>query len=79
MKLSKGRNFTGAPDTLRSIIVNETLVKYFGWSNAVGQKIKFGGDTSGNYLEVIGVVKDFNQRSLYSPIEPLILFYRPQQ
>jgi putative ABC transport system permease protein len=52
-------------------------VKYFGWEKAVGQRIKYGGDTSNNYLEVVGVIRDFNQRSLYSPIEPLILFYRP--
>jgi putative ABC transport system permease protein len=77
MRMKKGRNFSGPSDTLRSIIVNETLVKYFGWDNAIGKKIKFGGDTSKFYLEVVGVVKDFNQQSLYNPITPLILFYRP--
>jgi putative ABC transport system permease protein len=77
MKLAKGRNFSGLPDTLRSIIVNENLVKYFGWDNPIGKKVKQSGDTSSNYYEVVGVVKDFNQRSLYNPLEPLILFYRP--
>jgi putative ABC transport system permease protein len=28
-------------------------------------------------LEVIGVVKDFNQKSLYNPIAPLLLMYGP--
>ncbi len=77
MQIKKGRNFFGLPDTLRSIIVNENMVKYFGWENPLGKKVKFSGDTSGNYLEVVGVVKDFNQASLYNPITPLILFYRP--
>jgi putative ABC transport system permease protein len=77
MKVLKGRNFSGPADTLRSIIVNENFVKDFGWDNPIGQKVKFGGDTSNFYLDVVGVVKDFNQRSLYNPIEPLILFYRP--
>ena len=27
--------------------------------------------------EVVGVVKDFNQKSLYNPIAPLLLFYSP--
>ncbi len=45
--------------------------------NPLGKKVKFSGDTSGNYLEVVGVVKDFKQVSLYNPITPLILFYRP--
>ncbi|MGN6355159.1 MAG: ABC transporter permease [Parafilimonas sp.] len=78
MKMAKGRNFTGLSDTLRSIIVNEKMVQQFGWGdNAIGKRVKFAGDTSGNYLEVIGVVKDFNQQSLYNPIAPLILFYQP--
>ena len=77
MQIKKGRNFSGLSDTLRSIIVNENMVKYYGWDNAIGKKVKFSGDTSKNYLEVIGVVKDFNQASLYNPITPLILFYRP--
>jgi putative ABC transport system permease protein len=78
MKMAKGRNFTGLSDTLRSIIVNEKMTQQFGWGNdAVGKRVKFAGDTSGYYAEVIGVVKDFNQQSLYNPIAPLILFYQP--
>jgi len=78
IKLTKGRNFTGLPDTLRSIIVNEMMVKDFGWGeNALGKKVKFPGDTTGYYLEVVGVVKDFNQKSLYNPITPLLFFYSP--
>jgi len=78
IKLVKGRNFSGLSDTLRSIIVNENMVKEFGWGeNAIAKKVKFPGDTSGKYLEVVGVVKDFNQKSLYNPITPLLLYYRP--
>jgi putative ABC transport system permease protein len=77
MKIVKGRNFSGASDTLHSILVNEALVKDFGWDNAIGKRVKFPGDTSGNYLEVVGVVKDFNQKALYNPIAPLILFCSP--
>ncbi|HUM47067.1 MAG TPA: ABC transporter permease [Chitinophagales bacterium] len=77
IQLTQGRNFSGPPDTLRSIIVNENLVEYFGWKEPLGQIVKQSGDTSSNYLEVIGVIKDFNQKSLYNPMEPLILFYTP--
>jgi putative ABC transport system permease protein len=77
MKIDKGRNFSGPPDTLHSILVNEAMVKHFGWDNAIGKRVKFPGDTSSNYLEVVGVIKDFNQKSLYNPIEPLLLFYGP--
>ncbi|HLL42885.1 MAG TPA: FtsX-like permease family protein, partial [Segetibacter sp.] len=77
MQIKKGRNFSGLSDTLRSIIVNENMVKSFGWNNPIGKKVKFPGDTTAFYFEVVGVVKDFNQKSLYNPISPLILFYRP--
>jgi putative ABC transport system permease protein len=43
----------------------------------LGKRVKFPGDSSGSYWEVVGVVKDFNQKSLYNPITPLILYYRP--
>jgi putative ABC transport system permease protein len=54
------------------------MAKEYGWGdNAIGKRVRFPGDTSAFYFEVIGVVKDFNQKSLYNPITPLILFYRP--
>ncbi|MBX2923395.1 MAG: ABC transporter permease [Chitinophagaceae bacterium] len=78
IKVVKGRNFSGPADTLHSVLVNEKMVQEFGWAdNPLGKRIKFPGDTSGNYKEVIGVVKDFNQKALYNPITPLILFYSP--
>ncbi|MDJ1501487.1 ABC transporter permease [Xanthocytophaga agilis] len=77
IKLVEGRNFTETDqsDTLRRAIVNEAMLKQMGWQEALGKKIRFAGDTA-NTMEVIGVVKDFHQRSLYNPIEPLILVYR---
>ncbi|MFI5131565.1 MAG: FtsX-like permease family protein, partial [Chitinophagales bacterium] len=72
MKLIAGRNFDPkiATDTLTSIIVNEAMVKDFGWTidNAVGQEIK-------GYMEtktpvVIGVVKDFNYRPFKEKVMP---------
>lgn len=75
IKIVKGRNFSGLADTLHSILVNEAMVKHFGWDEAIGKRVKFPGDTSGNYVEVIGVCRDFNQNSLYNPITPLVLFY----
>ncbi|MBK8608877.1 MAG: ABC transporter permease [Chitinophagaceae bacterium] len=79
IKLANGRDFTGAADTLHSILVNESLVKDLGWQEPIGKRVKFPGDTSGRYLEVIGVMKDFHVKSLYNPIMPLILRYRPNR
>ena len=73
----KGRGFESAADTLHRIIVNEAMVKQFGWREPLGKRVTFPGDTSGNYVEVVGVIKDFNQKSLYNLIAPLLLFYSP--
>ena len=43
IKMVKGRNFSGPPDTLHSIVVNEALVKHFGWDEPLGKRIKFPG------------------------------------
>jgi putative ABC transport system permease protein len=72
-----GRDFSGPPDTLHAIMVNEAMVKHFGWDNPIGKRVTFPGDTSNHYLEVVGVVRDFNQKSLYNVIEPLLFFYAP--
>jgi putative ABC transport system permease protein len=77
MQIIKGRNFSGLSDTLNSIIVNENMVKYYGWDNPIGKQVRYPGDTSKFHYEVVGVVKDFNQQNLYNPISPLILFYSP--
>lgn len=77
MRVTAGRPFTGLGDTLHSVIVNENFVHYFGWTNPLGKHVKYPGDTSSFYMEVVGVVRDFNQQSLYNPIGPLMLYYRP--
>ena len=72
MKLLAGRNFDPniPSDTVRSIIVNEAMVRDFGWTaeNAVGQQIK--GYREDMTPVVIGVVKDFNYTSFSRKIEP---------
>ncbi len=71
LELLAGRDFSQkfADDTnSRSYIINETLAKQIGWENAVGQKFRIGDSEWG---KVIGVVKDFNFRSLHHRIEPV--------
>src|SRR6185437_6063166 len=65
MRLVAGRDLEtpAAGDTLKRIIINETMMKAFGWTpqNAIGQQIKgFQGRTA----VVAGVVKNFYYRPL---------------
>jgi putative ABC transport system permease protein len=54
------------------ILVNESLVKEYGWTDPIGQKLP------GKYEErVLGVVKDFHIETLRSPILPAVLTLKP--
>jgi len=64
------REFTS--DTMKSLIVNEAGAKLFGYTkpaDIIGRKFSQWGREG----VVIGVVKDFNFRSLHQPVEPLAL------
>lgn len=78
MKLVKGRNFSRnlSTDTLRSIILNETAVKYAGWDEPIGKIVKlFNEDETTEEREVIGVVKDFNFTTVKRNINPMFIVY----
>jgi putative ABC transport system permease protein len=78
IELLQGRDFSPkyADDSnSRSYIINETLARQIGWENPIGEKFKIGDFDWGT---VVGVVKDFNFRSLHHKIEPVALYvYRP--
>ncbi|KAA0988702.1 ABC transporter permease [Dyadobacter aurulentus] len=73
IKLLQGRNISSnrVSDKNGGFIVNEAFVKMSGWKNPVGQAME-GFRHKG---EVIGVVKDFNYKSVHSPVEPLVMVY----
>ncbi|MEO6491175.1 MAG: ABC transporter permease [Ferruginibacter sp.] len=72
IKFLAGRNFDPAisSDTVTSVIINEAMVKEFGWTtqNAVGQELK--GYSENKTPVVIGVVKNFNFRPFREAINP---------
>lgn len=76
MQIVAGRDFIkdNGSDARQSIIVNEALVREYGWKQPIGQKIP--GKNFETH-EVIGVVKDFNYASLHTKIEPLVLCINP--
>lgn len=76
MEFVQGRTFDAgiATDQRSSIIVNEALVKAFGWTDPLNEKLYIPGDSIDQELNVIGVVKDFHYTSLHTPIEPIAIF-----
>ncbi|MEO6904757.1 MAG: FtsX-like permease family protein, partial [Ginsengibacter sp.] len=71
IKFLEGGNFTGTPADSGYYILNETAVKQMGLQPPyIGQQITFHS-VKGN---ILGVVQDFNFKSLKEKIAPLIFF-----
>src|SRR5690606_30432135 len=74
--LKEGRNFevytqASSEGGLQPLRVNQALVREMGWEVALGKELYF--QVSDMRGRVIGVVEDFNFRSLHEPIRPLAL------
>ncbi|WBV56982.1 FtsX-like permease family protein [Chryseobacterium sp. PTM-20240506] len=78
VKLLKGRwlNPNLASDTINSLIVNEAFVKKFGWTDeeALARNLNPGFDDNKKY-RIVGIVKDFNLKSLKFKVEPIAFFH----
>ncbi|MDQ3292159.1 MAG: hypothetical protein M3Q05_12810, partial [Bacteroidota bacterium] len=82
MELAAGRDLSRefATDTTKSVLLNEAAIKAFGWTSAteaIGKKIDF--NSSGTLSTVVGVVKDFNFKTLRSKVEPAIFLIAREQ
>jgi putative ABC transport system permease protein len=74
LQIVQGRDFSNdnPVDQLGSMIVNESLVKMFGWKDPIGQKLSDSMEQ-----QIIGVVKDFHFQSLHTKIQPLVMVVKP--
>lgn len=72
LKILQGRDFSAKllTDVGTNWLVNEALVRKMGWTNPIGKRISFGANTG----RVVGVVQDFNFKSLHYAIEPLAMY-----
>ena len=85
ISLVTGRNFVAADSSRifnaenNKVLVNEVLAASYGYNDpeeAIGQIIKFKLGTGDHKAEIIGVVKNYHQRSLKEAYDP-ILYYFP--
>lgn len=73
----EGRSFSrDYPSDSAAVIFNETAIRQMGLKDPVGKTVTQMGD--GEEYTIIGIAKDYNFRSLYSEIEPLLITLRPQ-
>jgi putative ABC transport system permease protein len=79
IKVVAGRAFSRdfGTDTTQALILNEAAVKMFGYTSpqqAIGRKFKQWGRTG----QIVGVIKNFNFRSLQNDIKPLTMRIDPR-
>lgn len=64
-----------ASDTINTLLVNEALVKKFGWTDkeTLTKKLKPGFDSKP--YQIVGIVKDFNLVGLNHNVNPVVFFH----
>ncbi len=77
IQLAQGRNFNKdfLSDQTGAFIVNEKAVKTYGWKDPLNCTLENGFGYKG---KIIGVVKDFNYKSLHENIQPMIMMLGKQ-
>jgi putative ABC transport system permease protein len=76
MTIVQGRDFSRdiPSDTTYAVLVNEAMVKRMAWKEPLGKRFIFNGPNNTEIeKKVVGIVKDYNQNSLYDAIEPLMI------
>ncbi len=83
MNLLAGRDFDPrlASDSTDAVIINEALARALGLAEPVGERLPDGfqwGDEI-QAPQIVGMVRDFNFRSLHEAVEPaLLMLYAPE-
>jgi len=72
LKILQGRDFSQhlLTDVGTNWLVNESMVRKMGWTEPLGKRIQLGAQSG----RVVGVVQDFNFKSLHSPIEAFAMW-----
>ncbi|HLT46509.1 MAG TPA: ABC transporter permease [Rubricoccaceae bacterium] len=82
IELAAGRDFDPAlpTDSTASVVVNQATVAAMGWDDPLGRtldELEWSPDFTAP--AVVGVVEDFNFRSLHTPVEPALFMLSPDE
>lgn len=77
LKLVEGRYFSSKnpTDLTSAVVINETAVREMGLVDPVGKRFlkEFGNAQEGEFVTIIGVLKDFHFQSLHQEILPMLI------
>ncbi len=71
LRIREGRDFF--PTDTSAVMINERALEIMGLENPLGQTIDAFGDRT-----IVGVLENFNFKSIHSGIEPMIIFMIPR-
>ncbi len=73
IKMLKGKDFSGTPVDSSSILLNKAAVEAMGLKDPVGMKMRYGKE-----FTVIGVTDNVIMESPFKPVDPMMIYYDPQ-
>jgi len=74
VKMLAGNDFTGMPVDSGSMLLNKAAVEAMHLTNPVGHLLRYGP----RKFTVIGVTDNTVMESPYQPVEPLMIYYQPE-
>jgi putative ABC transport system permease protein len=76
IELAKGRYFSKefSTDPQTAFVINEAAAEFLGWDDPLDKKVV---SPLGQDGKIVGVVKNFNYKSLHAAIEPMIIMNSP--
>jgi hypothetical protein len=75
VKVLQGKDFFGLPSDSSAMMLNEAAVIAMGLKNPIGMEMRYGPKT----YTVTGVTGNVVMESPFKPVEPMMIFYRPDQ
>jgi predicted permease len=75
IKILAGKDFSGTPSDTSSMLINKAAVEAMGLRNPVGKQLRYGSGAS----TIIGVTDNVVMGSPFTPVEPMMIYYDPNQ
>ena len=78
--MALGRDFDATLDNKesKSVIINRSAMKAFGWTSIEGKRLNYRNDDSDGFA-IVGVMEDFNYQDLQNSVEPLVHYYNDEK
>ena len=73
VKMLQGKDFSGLPSDSSSLLLNKAAVDIMGLKNPIGLQMRYGGKN----FTVTGITSNVVMESPYKAVEPMMIFYQP--